>query len=105
MVRRGHLDVPVIGVARRNWTDDQLREHARDSLEHHGGVDKEAFAKLSSLLRYVSGDYDNPETYENSVRYWVLPSAPFTTWQFHPACSRMWCRGWASQALQIMPVW
>jgi glucose-6-phosphate 1-dehydrogenase len=64
MVRRGHLDVPVIGVARRPWSDDQLREHARDSLEHHGGVDEAAFAKLSSLLHYVSGDYDNPETYE-----------------------------------------
>ncbi|MGA7933127.1 MAG: glucose-6-phosphate dehydrogenase [Kovacikia sp.] len=64
MVRHGHLNVPVIGIARRAWTDDQLHEHARASLEEHGGVDKDAFAKLTSLLHYVSGDYDNSETYE-----------------------------------------
>ncbi|MDM9381984.1 glucose-6-phosphate dehydrogenase [Chlorogloeopsis sp. ULAP01] len=64
MVRRGNLNVPVIGVAGRSWTTDQLRERARDSLEHHGGVNQAAFEKLSSLLQYVSGDYNKPETYE-----------------------------------------
>ena len=44
MFRRGHLDVPVIGVAGRPWTSDQLRAHARESLEKHGGLDPEAFA-------------------------------------------------------------
>lgn len=64
MVRRGNLNVPVIGVAGRPWTTDQLRERVRDSLEHHGGVDKAAFDQLSSWLQYVSGDYNKPETYE-----------------------------------------
>ncbi len=64
MVRRGNLNVPVIGVAGRPWTVEQLRERARQSLEDHGGVDPIAFAKLSSLLQYVSGDYNQPETYE-----------------------------------------
>ncbi|OUL31724.1 glucose-6-phosphate dehydrogenase [Nostoc sp. 106C] len=64
MVRRGNLNVPVIGVAGRPWTTDQLRERARDSLEHHGGVNKAAFDQLSSLLQYVSGDYNKAETYE-----------------------------------------
>ncbi len=47
LVRRAALAVPIIGVARSNRTDEQLRERARDSLEHHGGVDRAAFDKLA----------------------------------------------------------
>jgi len=57
MVRRGHLDVPVIGVARSAWSVDQFRQRVHDSLEKYGGVDPAAFEKLSRLLRYVSVDY------------------------------------------------
>jgi len=57
MVRRGKLDVPVVGVARSDWTLDQLRQRVRDSLEKHGGVHLPSFEKLSRLLRYVSVDY------------------------------------------------
>jgi glucose-6-phosphate 1-dehydrogenase len=64
MVKRGHLSVPVIGVAGRSWTSDQLRARARDSLKEHGGVDPAAFDKLSRLLRYVGGDYHSPATFE-----------------------------------------
>ena len=64
LVKRGKLDVPVVGVALSKWTLEQLRARARESLEQHGGVDEEAFAKLSSLLRYVDGDYKDPATYE-----------------------------------------
>ncbi|HSH80745.1 MAG TPA: glucose-6-phosphate dehydrogenase, partial [Herpetosiphonaceae bacterium] len=63
LVRRGALDVPVVGVALSGWTLDQLRERARDSLEHNGGVDADAFARPSSLLRYVDGDYRDPQTF------------------------------------------
>src|SRR5262245_47632010 len=64
MVKRGHLDVPVIGVARSGWNTDQLRARARDSLEKHGGVDPAAFDKLSRLLRYVDGDYQSAATFQ-----------------------------------------
>ena len=60
MVRRGHLDVPVIGVARSAWSVDQFRQRVHDSLEKYGGVDRAAFEKLSRLLRYVSVDYTDP---------------------------------------------
>jgi uncharacterized protein (TIGR00730 family) len=63
MIRRGHLDAPVIGVAGRPWSIDQVRAHVHDSLEQHGGVDQAAFAKLSSLLQYVSGDYRDPAAF------------------------------------------
>jgi len=64
MVKRGHLNVPVIGVAKAGWNLDQLRARARDSLEHHGGLDAAAFDKLSSLMRYVDGDYKAPATFQ-----------------------------------------
>src|SRR5271163_507726 len=64
MVKRGNLDVPVIGVAKAGWNLEQLRERARDSVEKHGGIDAAAFDKLSGLLRYVDGDYNDPITFQ-----------------------------------------
>ena len=64
MVKRGNLNVPVIGVAKEGWNLDQLRARAADSIEKHGGVDRAAFEKLSSLLRYVDGDYGDPTTFQ-----------------------------------------
>jgi glucose-6-phosphate 1-dehydrogenase len=64
MIKRGHLNVPVIGVAKAGWTLDQLRARAKDSLEKHGGIDSAAFDKLSGLLRYVDGDYKDPATFQ-----------------------------------------
>lgn len=64
LVKRGYLDVPVVGVARPSWSIEQLRARAHDSLEKHGGgVDPAAFAKLCSLLRFVGGDYEDPNTF------------------------------------------
>jgi glucose-6-phosphate 1-dehydrogenase len=63
MVRRGHLNVPVIGVARAGWDRDRLRARARDSVEKHGGLDLAAFDRLAGLLRYVDGDYNDPATF------------------------------------------
>jgi glucose-6-phosphate 1-dehydrogenase len=63
MTKHGKLDMPVVGVARRPWTVDDLRERARQSVESHGGLDPDAFAKLSGRLRYVSGDYQDPATF------------------------------------------
>src|SRR6185312_10432120 len=63
MVKHGHLNVPVVGVARSNWSIDQLRNRAKDSVEKHGDFDGDAFDKLSQLLRYVHGDYKDPATF------------------------------------------
>lgn len=64
MAKRGHLDVPVIGVGRSDWTADQLRARARESLEKSGEVDPVACEKLCGLLRYVSVDYSAPKTFQ-----------------------------------------
>jgi glucose-6-phosphate 1-dehydrogenase len=87
MVKRGQLTVPVIGVAKAGWGLDRLRDRARDSLGHHGGVDEAAFAKLASLLRYVDGDYADPGTFaavreelgeaKHPVHYLAIPPTLF----------------------------
>src|SRR5438552_13345353 len=64
MVKRGHLDVPVIGVAKAGWNLEQLRARAKDSLDKHGGPDPAAFGTLCGLLRYVDGDYQDPATFQ-----------------------------------------
>jgi glucose-6-phosphate 1-dehydrogenase len=63
LIQHGHLDVPVIGVAKAGWTLEQLQARARDSIEKHGEMDDNAFAKLVKLLRYVDGDYNDLETF------------------------------------------
>jgi glucose-6-phosphate 1-dehydrogenase len=63
MVKRGTLNVPVIGVAKAGWNLDQLIARAKDSLEQHGGLDAAAWEKLRPLLGYVDGDYADPATF------------------------------------------
>ncbi len=66
MIRRGTLDVPVIGVAKAGWTLDQLRDRARKSIaEREGQVDEKTFGKLTHLLRYIDGDYQDAKTFES----------------------------------------
>lgn len=89
MVKRGHLNVPVIGVAKAGWSLDQLRRRAKDGLEKHGGVDSSAFEKLIGLLRYVDGDYQDPATFtalrqelkdaKRPAHYLAIPPVLFET--------------------------
>ena len=65
MIKRGHLNAPVVGVAKAGWKLERLRARAKDSLEKHGGIDPVAFEKLSGLLRYVDGDYKDPATFQS----------------------------------------
>ena len=64
MVRRGRLDVPIIGVAKADWNLNQLRDRARESIENHGELDSAAFERLCELLRYVDGDYRDSATFQ-----------------------------------------
>src|ERR1700678_3755697 len=64
MVKRGTLNVPVIGVAFPKWSLERLHRRAIDSIESAGGVDnKRALKTLLSLLQYVSGDYTDRNTF------------------------------------------
>ena len=64
MIRRGHLDVPILGVARAGSSLDALRARAKESIEARGPLDPAAFAKLSDQLRYVGGNYEDAATYQ-----------------------------------------
>jgi len=89
MVKRGMLNVPVIGVARGGWNLDKLKDRAKDSVEKHGGLDPVAFEKLSALLQYVDGDYNNSATFQTLCQkigsaqhpayYLAIPPAAFGT--------------------------
>jgi len=65
MVQRGHLEIPVIGVARSARTADDFKNRVRESVQQQGGnIDQQALDKLLKLLCYVGGDYQKPETFE-----------------------------------------
>jgi glucose-6-phosphate 1-dehydrogenase len=61
----GTLDVPVIGVARSDWGDEELRRHARESIETAGEkeLDEKVFERFAKRLSYVKGDYSHEQTY------------------------------------------
>ncbi|MGA2114244.1 MAG: glucose-6-phosphate dehydrogenase [Bryobacteraceae bacterium] len=64
MVKRGSLQAPVIGVALPKWSPERLHKRVTDSIEKAGGVDdRRALHRLLSLLQYVSGDYQDPNTF------------------------------------------
>ena len=64
MVKRGALDVPIIGVASSKWTVETLRARAKAGVKEAGGaVDPKALKRLLSLLRFVSGEYEAPATF------------------------------------------
>src|ERR1700721_2651598 len=67
LIRDEGFNMPVIGVAKAGWNLDQLKARAKESLEKHGGLDQAAFEKLSGLLRYVDGDYEDAGTF-NALR-------------------------------------
>jgi glucose-6-phosphate 1-dehydrogenase len=89
MVKRGNLTVPVIGVGRSDWTDAQLCDRARQSLEKSGALDAATFATLCSLLRYVRIDYSDLTTFQTlygalngaqqPAHYLAIPPTAFET--------------------------
>ena len=86
--RRGLLNVPVIGVAVEDWSDDQLRDRARESIKATGEpLDETVFARFAKRLSYVSGDFAAAQTYSavaaalgdaaNPVFYLEIPPSLF----------------------------
>ena len=63
--RRGLLDCPIVGVAVDDWTVDQLKERARESIQGTGeSIDEKVFDRFTDRLSYVSGDFGDDATYE-----------------------------------------
>ena len=90
MAKRGNLKVPVIGVAFPKWSLARLRKRVTDSIKRSGGIDnKHAFHHLLSQFQYVSGDYNDPETFtaikealgsaRRPAHYLAIPPSLFET--------------------------
>jgi glucose-6-phosphate 1-dehydrogenase len=88
--QRGLLDVPVIGVAVDDWTDEQLRQHALDAVKATGEtIDDAVWKRFVGRLSYVSGNFSDPATYQalgvalkgarNPVFYLEIPPSLFAT--------------------------
>ena len=87
LVKRHNLTIPIVGVAKAGWNLDQLKARARDSVTKHGGLDEAAFAKLSTLLQYVDGDYREAATFaqlrqllgnaQRPLHYLAIPPSMF----------------------------
>lgn len=62
---RGLLDCPIVGVAADDWTVDDLRKRARDSIEGCGEtIDEQVFARFAARLSYISGDFADEAVYQ-----------------------------------------
>jgi len=90
MVKKGAIEVPIIGVAFPKWSMERLHRRVTDSIERSGGIDnKRAFQHLLSLLKYVSGDYKDPGTFtaikevlgkaRRPAHYLAIPPSLFET--------------------------
>ncbi len=90
MIKRGHLTVPVIGVAKANRSEAELRDRIRESLtQFGGGIDDAAFARLIRSLRFVDGDYREDEIFarlrrelgraQRPLYYLAIPPSMFRT--------------------------
>ena len=90
MAKRSALRVPVVGVAFPKWSLARLRNRAKDSIVRSGGIDsRRALRHLLSLLRYVSGDYNDPGTFRaikealadarRPAHYLAIPPSLFAT--------------------------
>ena len=87
MTRRGALELPVIAFARHAWSAEQLRAHARRSIEEKVSVDHDVLDRLAARLRYVAGDYADPASFaalrqalgssERPLFYLAIPPAMF----------------------------
>ena len=85
----GRLDIPVIGIARSNWSDAHFREHAKAAIQKHGKLDAKAFQHLAQRLHYVRGDYADAQTFKRLVtalngaarplHYLAIPPSRFET--------------------------
>jgi len=67
--RRKLLDCPIVGVARDEWSEAALHDHARSAIETAGEtIDEEVFDRFAQRLSMVSGDFGDAKTYERVAR-------------------------------------
>ena len=84
MVKSGALNVPVIGVAFPKWSLERLQKRVTHSIKQSSGIDnKRAFHHLLSLLKYVSGDYNDSKRLRQSSKRSAGRAVPHITSPYH----------------------
>jgi glucose-6-phosphate 1-dehydrogenase len=87
---RGKLECPIVGVAIDEWSDEDLRRHAREAVTSTvAEPDEDILARLAARLSYVQGDYADAATFEKvgkaigeakrPVFYLEIPPSLFAT--------------------------
>ena len=87
MIKRGHLQVPIIGVARGDYDLEKLQLRAKESIQRYGNFDQATFDKFLSQLAFVGGDYTDTATFlrirealgkaKNPTHYLAIPPVLF----------------------------
>jgi len=89
LLKKGRLDMPIVGVAKSGWNRDQLVARAKESIEVSKTFDANAFEQLAKQLQYVDGDYADGKTFaqvkehlhgaKRPIHYLAIPPSMFPT--------------------------
>ena len=97
---RGLLDVPIVGVAVDDWSDDDLRDHARDAIKGTGqALDDQVFDRLAARMSYVQGDFADDGTYEAVAEKIKGAKCPVFYLEIPPSLFAMVVKGLAGAGL------
>jgi glucose-6-phosphate 1-dehydrogenase len=98
--RRGLLNCPIVGVAVDDWSDRDLREHARKAIKGTGEkLDKKVFDRLAARLSYVQGDFADDATYERLASQLEGVKRPVFYLEIPPSLFGMVIKGLAGAGL------
>ena len=98
---RGLLDCPIVGVAFDDWSDKDLRDHARKAIETSSGKkpDPKVFNRLAKRLSYVQGDFAEADTYERLAAHIKGAKTPVFYLEIPPSLFGMTIKGLAEAGL------
>ena len=106
MAMRGTLDVPVIGVAKADWTLDQLRARAQASVEQYGGLDRDGVrAPAHTVFATSMGTTGTRRRSKRSAWHSRGLSTRRTTWRSRRRCSARWWNNWRARGARKGPGW
>ena len=94
---RGLLDCPIVGVAFDDWSDKDLRDHARKAIETSSGKkpDPKIFNRLAKRLSYIQGDFAKADTYERLAAHIKGAKTPVFYLEIPPSLFGMTIKGLA----------
>jgi glucose-6-phosphate 1-dehydrogenase len=98
--QRGLLDCPIVGVAVDDWSDKDLREHARAAIEGAGEkIKPKVFDRLVKRFSYVQGDFADDATYERLAKEIKDAKSPVFYLEIPPSLFGMVVKGLAGAKL------